>query len=129
MWHDLDGLKPWDPHIWLELKSQVDPIIQTCQTELMRRLGRAVQLQGCEINVMHPQSQIHEHSDAHASNTCLRVHVVISTNPDALITCGGDTRHFAQGQAFLFNNQRPHSVINGGSTDRAHLVIDLDVLA
>lgn len=130
MWHDLSELRPWDPKLWAPIKTPVDNLADQVARELERRLGHKFRLGGCEINIMPPGGRIHEHVDRHDLVEGIRVHVVIKTNESALLTCADDTRPWPQGSVFVFNNQRPHSAVNGGLTDRAHLVMDfLNVLA
>lgn len=129
MWHRDPALKPWDPSLWTPIKTPVDRMAHTVAQELGSRLGGEFRLVGCEINIMPPGACIQEHVDAHDLVGSIRVHVVIKTNAQALISCADDTRHWTRGSVFVFNNQRPHSVVNGGITDRAHLVMDfLNVL-
>jgi len=51
--------------------------------------------------------------------------VPIVTNEDTLLTCGGETVNMKEGYAYEVNNQREHSVVNKGKTNRVHLLIDL----
>ena len=130
MWHDRSELRPYDPELWAPILDPVTVIATTVSREFERRLGRGFRLGGCEINIMPPGARIQEHVDTHDLVGSIRVHAVLKTNEQALITCADDTRHWPRGSVFVFNNQRPHSVVNGGTTDRAHLVMDfLDVLA
>lgn len=54
----------------------------------------------------------------------VRVHVPIVTHPEVTFACGGDTVHMAAGEAWIFDNWRPHSVANGSDVARIHLVAD-----
>ena len=53
-----------------------------------------------------------------------RVHIPIITHPDVLFFCGGDSVHMAAGEAWTFDNWRPHRVINEDATRRIHLTFD-----
>lgn len=54
-----------------------------------------------------------------------RIHIPITTNPKCLFTVGEDTRHLKRGDLWEIDNDNlPHSVHNGGSKDRVHLLID-----
>ena len=44
------------------------------------------------------------------------------TNEQALFRVGRKERHLPAGEIFEVNNKRVHSVTNGGSTDRIHLI-------
>ncbi len=72
---------------------------------------------GCEVG-LHVDFNYHWH-------TRVRMHIPIVTNPEVRFLCGDRTVHMAPGQCWLFDNWRPHNVVNDGDTDRVHLVVDL----
>ena len=51
-----------------------------------------------------------------------RMHYVVSGECD--FTCGDETVHMRQGEAWWFNHRLMHSVVNNGAEDRVHLIID-----
>ena len=54
-----------------------------------------------------------------------RLHIPLITNEDCLFTVGSETKHLKQGEIWEINNDNAyHSVVNGGSSDRIHLLID-----
>jgi len=54
-----------------------------------------------------------------------RIHIPLITNKDCLFTVGEETRHLKQGEIWeIDNDNQHHSVVNGGTTDRIHLLID-----
>jgi quercetin dioxygenase-like cupin family protein len=54
-----------------------------------------------------------------------RIHLPIVTNPKCLFTVGNQTIHMKAGELWeIDNDTQPHSVVNGGSEDRVHLLID-----
>jgi hypothetical protein len=53
-----------------------------------------------------------------------RVHIPIVTNPGVRFTCANETVHMAAGEAWIFDNWMPHSVVNDSDEDRIHLVAD-----
>jgi len=55
----------------------------------------------------------------------VRIHVPVITSPAVTFHCGDAAVHMAPGECWLFDNWRPHNVINAGTADRVHLVIDL----
>lgn len=68
---------------------------------------------------------IAEHRDMNYSLThSHRLHLPIVSNEDVLFKVGGETLHLREGQLFEINNRRLHSVHNGGSEDRVHLILD-----
>jgi hypothetical protein len=54
----------------------------------------------------------------------VRVHIPIQTDPLVKFTSGGETVHMAAGEAWIFDNWKPHEVDNGSSQERIHLVAD-----
>jgi hypothetical protein len=56
-----------------------------------------------------------------------RIHVPITTNPDAWHLFEHDSHrvHFACGYAYCFNMRAPHAFGNSGITNRVHLLFDL----
>lgn len=55
----------------------------------------------------------------------VRIHIPIVTNPDVTFHCGKESIHMAAGECWLFDSWRRHQVVNNGTADRIHLVIDL----
>lgn len=53
-----------------------------------------------------------------------RIHIPIVTHPDVRFKCDGTEVHMAAGEAWIFDNWRPHSVENNSDITRVHLVID-----
>lgn len=54
----------------------------------------------------------------------VRVHIPIVSNPGAVLMSEGRAKHFPVGEAWTFDNQTVHSVVNGDTT-RVHLIIDV----
>ena len=58
-----------------------------------------------------------------------RIHVAIETNPQCLFTVGEETIHMKPFEIWeIDNDSKLHSVTNGGTTDRVHLMIDFKPL-
>ena len=56
-----------------------------------------------------------------------RIHIPLITNEKCFFTVGDRTRHLKQGEIWEIDNDNCyHSVINGGDTDRIHLLIDFN---
>ena len=53
-----------------------------------------------------------------------RMHLPIITNEQNLFSVGDTEIHMKAGQLWEINNRREHGVVNGGSEDRTHLIID-----
>lgn len=54
----------------------------------------------------------------------VRVHVPVVTRPEVRFHCGDENVHMAAGEAWIFDNWRPHQVLNPASEARIHLVAD-----
>ena len=76
-----------------------------------------------------PASAIKEHRDLDLddANGAARVHVPITTNPEVEFRLNGSAVAMAPGEAWRLRLSDPHSVANRGTTDRVHLVMDLDL--
>lgn len=57
----------------------------------------------------------------------VRIHVVVSTNPDVESRIDGTPYHWAEGECWYADFGRPHFFANRGSTERVHLVLDCGV--
>lgn len=54
----------------------------------------------------------------------VRLHIPIQTHPDVAFHCGDERVHMAAGEAWVFDNWRPHRVDNPTGIERIHLVAD-----
>ncbi len=54
----------------------------------------------------------------------VRIHVPIVTDPRVRFYCGEHDVHMQAGEAWVFDNWRPHAVVNPTDVRRVHLVID-----
>lgn len=54
----------------------------------------------------------------------VRLHIPVQTHPDVAFHCGGKRVHMAAGEAWVFDNWRPHHVENPTDIERVHLVAD-----
>jgi quercetin dioxygenase-like cupin family protein len=54
----------------------------------------------------------------------VRLHIPIFTRPEVRFHCDGESVHMAAGDAWIFDNWRPHHVENPASAARIHLVAD-----
>lgn len=70
-------------------------------------------------------ADVPSHVDSHYYwRTHWRIHIPVITNPAVTFSCGGETVHMAAGECWLFDSFRVHTVHNGGSKQRIHLVLD-----
>lgn len=70
-----------------------------------------------------PGQRIDPHVDGH-DHCDTRVHVPLATNPLAVFITGGVEHHLEVGWAYVIDPSREHSVVNGGRTDRVHLIFN-----
>ena len=54
----------------------------------------------------------------------VRVHIPVVTRPEVRFHCAEQDVHMAAGEAWIFDNWRPHKVVNPASEARIHLVAD-----
>lgn len=54
-----------------------------------------------------------------------RFHIAVITDTRVLMSCGGESQHFAPGETWILDTSRVHSVINASDRARTHLVVDL----
>jgi len=72
-----------------------------------------------------PGGLILPHRDSHPSFAAgHRIHVPIVTNPRVRFMIDGRPYQFEVGQAYEINNQKTHSVMNKGTTDRINFIFD-----
>jgi len=65
------------------------------------------------------------HVDSHYYwRTHWRIHIPVITNPAVEFSCGPETIHMRPGECWLFDSFRWHRVVNGGTEQRVHLVLD-----
>lgn len=70
-------------------------------------------------------ARIIPHRDAHPSFAAgHRIHVPIATNPRVRFMIDGQPQRLEAGHAYEINNQKTHSVMNRGDTDRIHFIFD-----
>lgn len=107
--------------------SLAEPLVRAMQDTVNQYDSRAYwAVQAFEVNRITPGGWIKPHRDAHFyAATTQRVHLVLSTNPKAVLIAEGESRHWPRGSCFIFNNLTLHEIQNLGTTDRTHLVVDL----
>jgi hypothetical protein len=84
------------------------------------------ELRSARLLSLAPGAQVAEHVDAHhgLEHGQVRLHVPISTNPDALLLIEERPYHWEPGQLWYGDFGRRHAIRNDGETERIHLVID-----
>ena len=109
------------PVLWDEWKALLLPI--------MEQAAKALGYADCRFpRVMFARvpagGDISGHYDGEASHYIHKIHVPLLTNEQALFRVGRKEMHLPAGEIFEVNNKRVHSVTNGGSTDRIHLIFE-----
>ena len=95
------------------------PYVQQIMGELGGVWGRS-RLMGLRAG-----GEVPQHVDSHYYwRTHWRIHIPVVTNPQVLFSCGGETIHMEPGECWLFDSFRWHRVVNGGTEQRVHLVLD-----
>ncbi|GFE79001.1 hypothetical protein GCM10011487_10010 [Steroidobacter agaridevorans] len=72
-----------------------------------------------------PGAIVPEHADINYHwFTRVRLHIPIATRPEVRFYCADQVVHMAAGEAWVFDNWRPHRVENFTTDERIHLVAD-----
>jgi hypothetical protein len=72
-----------------------------------------------------PGAEVSMHNDVHYYwRNRVRIHIPIVTDPSVRFFCASQSVHMAAGEAWIFDNWKPHRVINPSATQRIHLVAD-----
>ena len=109
------------PQLWDEWKDVLVPV--------MEQAAQALGYADCRFpRVMFARvpagGDISGHYDGEASHYIHKIHVPLLTNAQVLFRVGRKEKHLPAGEIFEVNNKRVHSVTNGGSTDRIHLIFE-----
>lgn len=95
------------------------PYLRQVMASFQTVLGRS------RLMRLDPGAEVTPHSDVdYYWWDRIRIHVPIVTDPSVRFNCDGTEIHMAEGEAWIFDNWRPHRVINGSGIHRVHLVID-----
>lgn len=74
---------------------------------------------------MSPGAKIDPHIDrSHMLIAAHRLHVPLTTNPEVVFVIDGKRISMEAGKLYELNNRVEHSVVNEGTDDRIHLIID-----
>ena len=108
------------------LRLAFTPVARALRNRLEQEFpGQRYVISQFQTNTVPAGGEIKKHIDLHReATTAQRVHLVLETNEDSFIYGGGHNRHYPVGSVFVFNNIVEHGVVNRGTTERTHLVID-----
>ena len=105
------------------------PFLEACPyfKEVLSRIE--CPLQAVRLMRLTPGSVIKEHRDhdLDAATGNVRMHIPITTSPDVDFLLNGTRVVMQPGELWYLRLADPHSVINHGTTDRVHMVIDATV--
>lgn len=92
--------------------------------DLVRRFGLGYFIRATLVKLSAGHG-IAPHQDLNFSLThSHRVHLPVITNDAVSFTVGDETIHMRAGEIYEINNRRLHSVHNGGTEDRVHVILD-----
>ena len=100
-----------------ELESLINPIIKDL---VIKYGGNAMQ---ASITSLPSQEDIRLHRDE--ASALRRFHIPIQTNDQVIFYCGNSAINMKVGECWEFNYKQWHKVVNSGTTDRIHLMVDL----
>lgn len=104
---------------------QVTPILRQCPYLRQVMAGFGEVLGRSRLMKLAAGAEVAAHVDFNYHwYTRVRIHVPVVTNPDVVFHCGEESLHMRPGESWIFNSWKRHRVINGGDSDRVHLVID-----
>ncbi len=108
---------------------EVDPVFLQNKTDLtveaLMRLFPGCRDTGRSITAINAGDYVPFHTDNCAPEWITRVHVPITTNPDAWFLTDALAHHLEVGMSYRVNPGRPHAVANYGNATRVHLMFDV----
>lgn len=95
------------------------PYLQQVMASFGEVLGRS------RLMKLAPGCEVSEHIDFNYHwYTRVRIHIPITTNPGVTFYCADESVHMRPGECWIFNSWRRHRVMNAGTEERIHLVVD-----
>ncbi len=102
-----------------EVEASAAPIIDECLASFpARRRGMTL------FSRLIPGQYIAPHTDGHDDHCNTRIHVPLTTNPACVFVNNRSAFHMKPGWAYVINPCLEHLAINGGETDRIHLIFN-----
>lgn len=100
--------------------------IQKLEQHLNEQIGEEGFIFRAIIVKLPAKKEIRKHIDGGVSLTIpKRIHIAIETNPECIFSVGQVDKNLKEGEVWEINNDgRRHGVVNGGDTDRLHLIVD-----
>lgn len=102
------------------------PLLQQCPAFQAALGAIACEKESVRLLRQDAGGEIKTHRDIglHYSDGVFRLHIPLVTNPDVAFVVDGQRLPMQPGQCWFGDFSLPHSVINGGNTERIHLVVD-----
>ena len=116
--------------IYKELLEPIETFIrrqfeQTLKAKRLRKKhGRGYFIRMILVKLLANGSIPHHVDQGETLSKSHRMHLPIITNEQNLFSVGDTEMHMKAGELWEINNRREHGVVNGGSEDRTHLIID-----
>lgn len=110
-----------------DTSGSMEPAPRLARCEYLRQVMESFQtvIGRSRLMRLEPGAEVTPHTDIDFYwRERVRIHVPIVTDPSVRFNCHGVEIHMAEGEAWIFDNWRPHNVINGSGIRRVHLVID-----
>lgn len=110
-----------------DTSGSMEPAPRLARCEYLRQVMESFQtvIGRSRLMRLEPGAEVTPHTDIDFYwRDRVRIHVPIVTDPSVRFNCHGVEIHMAEGEAWIFDNWRPHNVINGSGIRRVHLVID-----
>jgi quercetin dioxygenase-like cupin family protein len=105
------------------------PVLDQCPS-IRAVLGTfACPLRAARLMKLAAGSRIKEHTDLDLDAECgmARLHIPIVTNSHVEFWLNGTRVNLNEGECWYLRLSDPHSVVNNGTNDRVHLVVDAEV--
>ena len=102
-------------------KLPVQPLISALMHQTLGdRIGRVM------ITRMQPGKEIAPHEDFGAVNEYYqRFHIALKQEPGAKFICGDEVFEPDEGDVFIFDNSKTHSVVNDSKSERITMIVDI----
>jgi aspartyl/asparaginyl beta-hydroxylase (cupin superfamily) len=107
---------------WKDWKQMLMPMMEQATTSYAYDHGYYPKVM---LAKMPPQTFIPPHTDGNKKGFVPhKIHIPITTNDKVFFFEGSERHHLQPGTAYEVNNGIRHSVVNGGDTDRIHLIFE-----
>lgn len=109
-----------------ETKQEDTPLLHSCTYFQQVLSSFKCRLASARLLRLGAGATIKEHSDPLLSleHDEVRIHVVLTTNPDVECRIDGISGHWNAGECWYADFTKPHSFTNRGNTERVHIVLD-----